>query len=286
MVLLTDINMIMNYLLNQGILPASSKIMNQMNGTTDGKVFTIGVDDEPKYILKLDEPQQLSLVIHFHETYACCTLLPRLLYKDPAGTYILYSYIHGTTHYHRGLKTDWLPLLVTDLLNHYEPSQNTEAWGRIAHPRHSWREFNERSLEGARQNVQGVLPTEDYDTMKSLIETISETQNKYYLHGDTGVHNFVFHNNTLKGIIDPSPIIGPIMYDFTYAFCSSPDDLTLETLFASIELLQHEPVERSRVIKEVIFQLYTRIGISAKVHPHDLQDYLSAWDYWKKLLPQ
>ncbi|WP_282937229.1 hypothetical protein [Paenibacillus sp. RC67] len=56
----TDINVLMNHLLNRGILPASSKVMNQMIGTTDCKVFTIGVNDEPKYILKLDEPRHLS----------------------------------------------------------------------------------------------------------------------------------------------------------------------------------------------------------------------------------
>ena len=104
------------------------------------------------------------------------------------------------------------------------------------------------------------------------------------LHGDCGVHNFVYDQNVLKGVIDPSPIVGPVLYDFIYAFCSSPDDLSLETLISTVTLLNHVSIERSRLIEEVIIQLYCRIGICLKHHPHDLADYLKAWDYWKVLI--
>ncbi|WP_240762993.1 hypothetical protein [Paenibacillus thalictri] len=86
----------------------------------------------------------------------------------------------------------------------------------------------------------------------------------------------MFDNNELVGVIDPSPMIGPVTYDFTYAFCSSPDDLNLETLLSSFDLLNDNTSERSRIIHEVLFQLYCRIGICVKVHPHDLNDYLKS----------
>ena len=110
-------------------------------------------------------------------------------------------------------------------------------------------------------------------------------EEKYLLHGDTGVHNFVYKKSVLTGIIDPSPIIGPVIYDFTYAFCSSPDDLDLEILLASFSLLNNVSIEKSRLIEEVVVQLYTRIGICVNVHPHDLEDYLNAWEYWRSLIP-
>lgn len=94
--------------------------------------------------------------------------------------------------------------------------------------------------------------------MKSFVERIGEyekQEEKYLLHGDTGVHNFVFSNSVLTGIIDPSPMIGPVIYDFTYAFCSSPVDLDLETLLASFSLLSNVPIEKSRLIEEVVVQL-------------------------------
>lgn len=45
-----------------------------------------------------------------------------------------------------------------------------------------------------------------------------------------------------------------------------------------------EGLDRSRLIEEVIFQLYCRIGICVKLHPHDVADYLKAWDYWRLFL--
>jgi Ser/Thr protein kinase RdoA (MazF antagonist) len=69
----------------------------------------------------------------------------------------------------------------------------------------------------------------------------SEDQERFLLHGDCGVHNFVFDQNTIVGVIDPSPIVGPVLYDFLYAFCSSPDNLNLETLIPTFTLLNHDP---------------------------------------------
>lgn len=255
-----------------------------MNGTTEGYVHLLTVNDVPQYVLKIDSEQSISLVSQFHQTYSKSPLLSKLIYTDHSNTFLVYSYISGTTHYNRGSKIDWMTLIVKDLLNHYQITNQTERWGRLGHLRDSWRDFNERSLEGARSSLESVLPIEDYYKIKSLIGSISNVDEKYLLHGDTGVHNFVFHNNGLVGVIDPSPMVGPVIYDFTYAFCSSPDDLNLETLFATFDLLNDNTLARSRIIEEVIFQLYCRIGICVKVHPNDLNDYLKAWDYWRVFL--
>ncbi|WP_342436124.1 hypothetical protein NSS79_21785 [Paenibacillus sp. FSL L8-0436] len=83
------------------------------------------------------------------------------------------------------------------------------------------------------------------------------------------------------GVIDPSPMVGPLIYDFTYAFCSSPDDLNKVTLFKAFDQLKQEAIGHSRLIEEAVFQLYCRIGICARVHPHDLKDYLTAWEHWR-----
>ncbi|MDF2963794.1 MAG: hypothetical protein K0S39_5529 [Paenibacillus sp.] len=281
MTLKPDVHAIVKTLCKSGVIDYTAKVMTEMNGTTDGLVYTLTTNEEPKYILKIDNQENISFVEQLHQDYINSPLLPQLLYTDPAKTFIVYSYIMGTTHYNRGLKINWLSLLVKGLLNHYKIYHKTEKWGRLKIPLDSWREFNERSLEGARSNVGSLLPNEDYYKVKSLVETISKVDGKYLLHGDTGVHNFVFREFGLVGIIDPSPMIGPVIYDFTYAFCSSPDDLNLETLFAASDLLNHKSIDRSRLIEDVVFQLYCRIGICAKVHPHDLDAYLKAWDYWK-----
>ncbi|WP_246070455.1 aminoglycoside phosphotransferase family protein [Paenibacillus kobensis] len=286
MVLSNNVNDIITYLQEAGVIEPHTKIMNKMNGTTDGLVYTLTVNEEPKYVLKLDNPVNIGLAEQFHLTYRNSTLLPRLHYTDPARSFNLYAYSKGTTHYNRGSKIHWLTLLVKQLLNHYDRYDQTNTWGRIILPRQSWREFNEISVESARSKIGNVLPSEDYYKVKALIARISEVSdnNKFLLHGDTGVHNFMFHESVLHAVIDPSLMVGPVIYDFTYAFCSSPDDLNLETLLAAFGLLQQVTMDQSRLIEEVIVQLYCRIGICVQVHPHDLEGYLKGWEYWKALL--
>jgi hypothetical protein len=287
MTLRLDISDIIKELRETGVIDSSSKVTNKMNGTTDGLVYNLTVNDEPKYVLKLDSPQNISLVEQLHQTYIHSNLFPKLLYTEPDKTFILYSYITGTTHYNRGSKINWLTLLVKELLNHYEIYKLTDKWGLwLEDPCQTWRDFIDQGVENARINVENLLPIEDYYKVKSFVENISkgEEHERFLLHGDCGVHNFVFDQNTLTGVIDPSPIVGPVLYDFMYAFCSSPDDLNLETLNTAFTLLNHEPMERTRLIEEVIIQLYCRIGICSKHHPNDLADYLKAWDYWKVLV--
>lgn len=287
MTLRLDVNNIIKDLRELGVIDSKSKVSNQMNGTTDGLIYNLTVNNEPKYVLKLDSSHNTSLVEQFLYMYRQATLPPKLLYTDPAKTFIVYTYIKGITHEERGSKINWLSHLVNGLINHYEHVQHTDKWGFfLENPCDTWRDFMDDCVEYARSNIGSRLPIEDYHKVKSLVENVSkgERHERFLLHGDCGVHNFVFDHNVLTGVIDPSPMVGPVFYDFIYAFCSSPDDLNLETLIPAFNLLNHEPpMERSLLIDEVIVQLYCRIGICLKHHPDDLADYLKAWDYWKVL---
>lgn len=279
-----DLNNIINTLNQEGIIDNNVIATMNKSGTTDGIVYFLSEREEVKYVLKIDHPHQIALTEQFLGTYKLIELLPEVVFTDPAAAYIVYSYIKGTTHYNRGSKINWLRILVKEFFNKYEKVADTDNWGRLESPIQSWREWNYRSLVGTRKDWGSLLTTQDYNRVESICENISKNEDqrvRYLLHGDTGVHNFVFNESSLVGVIDPSPMIGPKLYDFTYAFCSSPDDLNLETLMAAFELLHHEPIERSRLIEEVMFQLYCRIGICIRLHPHDLEDYLLAWDYWK-----
>jgi hypothetical protein len=261
--------------------------IKELSGTTDGRVFNLIDNNSMSYILKFDRIEQVQLIKTFYQSYEDITLFPKILLTDHDKSFILYSYIKGTTHINRGLKKDWLATLVCKLLNHYEIFQNFDIWGRIDYPCGSWFEFNEISIREAKANIQDTLSMEDYHIVESLVYKLFEGEsniNRYLLHGDTGIHNFVFDQYSLKGVIDPSPMVGPLIYDFIYAFCSSPDDINTDTLFSSYYLLDHKPVTDSRLIEEVAIQLYCRIGICLRHHREDLPDYLRAWKYWKVLL--
>ncbi|MCG3087197.1 phosphotransferase [Sporosarcina cyprini] len=272
---------------NKGIIPNGNyELIELKSGTTSGRVYLIA--GEEKFVLKYDQPIGIGIVERFYEAYRTIDLFPKVYAIDLENGWILYEYIDGTTHTNRGPKSEWMNLLVTRVLNQYKPFDPQWPWGRVGgEPRSTWSDFNRKSLEYAYENIGDLLPNEDYSRMESIVEELAMydvDEVKYYLHGDMGVHNFVFKNDRMAGVIDPSPLVGPILYDFTYAFCSSPDDLTVEALLSSFELLDSVHMETSRLIKEVVFQLYTRIGICKQAHPHDLDAYLQAWAYWKRVL--
>ncbi|CAI6087317.1 hypothetical protein [Cohnella sp. JJ-181] len=266
------------------------KITNfeQMKGTTTGLVYRLGDDFDFKYILKLEEAIGTSLAMHLLKTYERSILLPKIVYAADDYSHMIYTYIKGTTHFNRGIKKNWLAILVKELFNKYEVYQGDDVWGRLEYPRESWRAFNEISLRNAKNNVANHMSSEDYELVHSLVNKLfrdfDPPVTRYLLHGDTGVHNFVFENCTLVGVIDPSPMAGPIIYDFIYAFCSSPDDIDTDTLFSAFDLMKHGNMDRTRLIEEVAVQLYCRIGLSIRHHPNDLSAYMDAWEQWKKLL--
>lgn len=262
--------------------------LRQLSGTTAGRVLKLDTERGESYILKFETPGEIRTVERLLRTYDRSPLLPEVLFTAEDHSYFAYEFIEGTTHFNRGAKKDWMALLTRELLNRYEESEQDVPWGRIGYgPRPTWKDFNDVSIQEARINLGDTLTEEDYDYVHSVADRLFADEDKqgrkYLLHGDTGVHNFVYRDSTLIGVIDPSPIIGPILYDFLYAFCSSPDDLTVETLLEAYDTLEHETFDKTRLIHEMLIHLYCRTGLSVRHHPHDLPGYLEAWAYWKKL---
>ncbi|MFJ7932154.1 hypothetical protein [Peribacillus sp. NPDC096448] len=284
------INEIIYSLVNQGIIKNDDIDLTKLkSGTTNGILYTLHNNEIPKYVIKIDQPKLIAITEDFLLTYKDVNLLPNVLYTDEKKEFIVYSYIFGETHFNRGSKLEWMSILIKELLNKYK-KVNKDNWGRVnGIHRNSWADFNLSSLEFAKEDIGDLLPSEDHKKVELLVnklKTYEHQEEKYYLHGDAGVHNFVYKGNKLNGVIDPSPLIGPKIYDFTYAFCSSPDNLNLRTLLSSFSLLtQDVPFNTERLLDEVLFQLYTRIGVCIRVHPHDLSGYLKAWKEWRVYLP-
>jgi hypothetical protein len=262
--------------------------VRQLSGTTEGLVLKLDAERGESYILKFETPGEIRTVERLLRAYERSPLLPKVLFTAEDGSYFAYAFMEGTTHFNRGAKKDWMARLTKELLNRYEECEQEAPWGRIGYgPRRTWKEFNVFGIEEARINLNGTLPQEDYEDVLSAAERLFEHDagqgRKYLLHGDTGIHNFVYREEALVGVIDPSPMVGPVLYDFLYAFCSSPDDLNIETLMNAYEQLEPGTADRSRLIEETLIQLYCRTGLSVKHHPHDLAGYLEAWTYWKTL---
>lgn len=125
--------------------------------------------------------------------------------------------------------------------------------------------------------IQDVLPQEDHHFVHTLVAGLPQRNIKYLLHGVFGVHNFVFaKNDTMTGIIDPDPVVGEPLYDLIYAFCSSPDSLTVDTIVPAAEKLGPEVTREYELNREVLQGLYLRIDACIRHHPEDLDQYTEA----------
>jgi aminoglycoside phosphotransferase len=288
---MVQINEIIDILNNKSLIMNNGlEFKTLKSGTTNGVLYTLYVKSMPTYVIKIDHPTIINSTEDFLHAYQDVPLLPNVLYTDDKKEFIVYSYVSGETHFNRGSKLKWMTRLTKELLNKYQKVDQDIPWGRVnGTKRKSWSDFNQISLESAKENIGDFLPSEDHRKVELLVNDLSKYHNqeeKYYLHGDTGVHNFVYSSNELKGVIDPSPLIGPRIYDFTYAFCSSPDSLDISTLMTPFSLWSgNDSLNKERLLDEVLFQLYTRIGVCIKVHPHDLSEYMEAWREWREYLP-
>lgn len=262
--------------------------VRRLSGTTDGLVLRLESAQGNKYILKYDQPDQIRQVERLLTAYRSSPLLSKVLFTAPDKSHMLYTFLEGTTFSGRGLKKDWLTVLVKELFNKYAEAQEADALGRFYNPLRSWQEFHTISIDYARINIGDSLADEDFDFVQSLVKNRFGDSNdkglggRYLLHGDAGAHNFVYHESRLIGVIDPDPMVGPLVYDLVYAFCSTPDDLTFDTLFAAYEHLEQGRVDRQSLIDEATIQLYCRVGLSKKHHPNDLPEYLKAWNSWRE----
>lgn len=284
------IDKIIDVLENEGLLGDADIELKRMNsGTTSGVIYTLLLDKNPAYVIKKDDPKVISSTKDFLLAYKELSILPDVVYADENDKYLVYTYILGETHNNRGSKLEWMTILTRELFTKYYKVNDDISWGRVnGKHRSTWSDFNNISFQLAQESIGNHLPFEDHKRVEGLVEKLREyhhKEEKYYLHGDTGVHNFVYSSNNLLGVIDPSPLIGPKVYDFTYAFCSSPDSLDIETLLPLFELWKgNTSFTKERLIDEVIFQLYTRIGVCIKVHPQDLRSYMKVWSEWREYI--
>jgi fructosamine-3-kinase len=260
----------------------------QLSGGTTSKLY-LCKDENTRFVIKMNEPHVLEAESNFLTVYKQVSLLPELVYVDPSYNYIVYSFIPGSVHYNRSKKNEMLFDLVHNLINHYQPVSDSGGWGWADEVTDSWQAFLEQRFKELSKTLDSYLQKEDIDLVSELVKSPNRNSiNKEprLLHGDCGVHNFIFDDRKLCGVIDPTPVYGEPLYDLIYAFCSSPDDLTKETIDTAASYLKNNSNDEHFLYEEVLIGLFFRIATCVRHHPDDLEEYLRAWEYWKGVVNQ
>ncbi len=271
---------IVDDLLAKKILPKSFRYWSELKGGTDSTVGIIGSPDSSlKYVVKLNRPEQIASENTFYELYHGIALLPKVTYVDPGYRYFLYRYVPGATSYVRGTKETLMHELIERVIRYYVPPTSETQFPWVEDP-----ERAKEDLDYARSIIATRLAEDDHHLVAELLarrRARIDRDRLYVLHGDFGVHNFLFEQGTLSGVIDPIPSLGRPLYDLLYAFCSSPDDLHRSVLVSAVERMGgNETIHESDLVDDTIIALYMRLSTCLRHHPNDWHEYLKAWNEW------
>ncbi|MBL3845003.1 aminoglycoside phosphotransferase family protein [Bacillus paranthracis] len=270
-----DISTIAAQLVKEKVISHYPTSVKVLNGGTASTVYLL----DEKYVVKLNEAEVIREEAIFLSFYERNTLFANLLYKEPLHTYIVYSFLEGSTSCGRGQKRITLSTLVKEVINKYEIVSRIDGWGWKESPVQSWSAFLTKNVVEAHKNVRPYISEEEYRKVLKLANRDAGINQPFLLHGDLGFHNFIFQENKLHGVIDPLPVLGDPIYDLIYAFCSTPEDVTKETIDYAMKQCVFHKKERD-LYEEIVIGLYLRIDTCLRHHPKDLEDYLVAWRYW------
>jgi len=282
MAMFTALAEIIEVLYAKNIVPRQYDEYRDLKGGTSSIIGVLGRDGKPAYVVKMNSPEQTASEAMFLKTYRTISFIPNLHYLDPSNRYLVYPFMPGRSEY-KGGKAALLAELVDRVLNHYERAPQSSGFEAI-----DKREASFWDLDWNRSVIGSHLSEADFlfvtDVFERRNRRVQVIDSEYVLHGDCGMHNFLFDGTTLTGVIDPLPILGQPVFDLVYAFCSSPDDLDFPTLRSALSRLRiGEHLTEQAVWEDVIIGLYSRVSSCIQHHPHDLPEYVQAWKRWREI---
>ena len=282
-----EISTILTRLAEEKILSSVNWKCAALTGGTMSQVHFLQQEIGVATIIKINEANVTEAEANFLSVYQSVSILPNLIAVDSQYRYMVYTYIPGSTGHSADSKKELLQALVSNLINHYQPASSSGSWGWQDAPVNSWEQFLTEEVTAAQEILTPYLRRAGLKLAAPVL--YGQNQNRpqsmpYLIHGDCGVHNFIFREKKLAGVIDPTPILGFPHYDVIYAFFSSPHGLTKETLDAAFSELTSALPDRRQLYNEVQIGLYQRLAICVKHHPTDLPAYLEAWEYWKEII--
>ncbi|MEK3887200.1 phosphotransferase [Bacillus sp. FSL K6-3431] len=270
---------------HSNLLPFRIVEWKELNGGTSSSVWKLLGDDSHHYVLKSNEYEMIKAESDFLLTYQNVGILPKVLYVDNDHEYFIYTYISGNVRSVMSNKKVLLKRLVNKLITQYKPTAKHN-WGWTQSLSKDWHYYLLGEIESAKEIIGTALTEDDFKLVKNLIQKetrINPNEGSYLLHGDCGVHNFLQVDNRLVAVIDPMPLAGPLIYELVFAFCSSPEQLTMDVIYEAAKELPNFKNDKDQLVEEVIIGLYIRMLRCIYHHPQDLPVYLEAWKYWTTL---
>ncbi|MBB3114380.1 aminoglycoside phosphotransferase (APT) family kinase protein [Paenibacillus phyllosphaerae] len=260
-----------------GILPPGELVISPLAGGTSSMVYRMKCGDADPLVLKLNEPRTIAAEAEYLDRYRHLPLLPTFQYVNPEHRFLVYSYIDGNSNYVPGSKLELMNSLARDIIAKYDQVP----WTGGKFP--TWHDYLIAEIEDSRRSSGTLFTASEHRMIYTMAEKKERVTGPFCkLHGDFGVHNFIFDEGKLKGVIDPIPLTGQPVYELAFAFVSSPDELEPD-IIASVVRQKDWPFTKDlhTVYEDILIALYNRIIRCTHHHPKDLSAYMEAWKDWK-----
>ena len=241
--------------------------VQEMKNGTDSKVFLVN----EKYIFKFHNPNTIKAEFEYFNSYPC-DINEKIVFVSKDYSYIVYEFIEndGTLE-----NIESLILKIKDYVDVY-PVFDGDKFGFLFEETNTWLECLKNELEDKKVHSLKVLNESDYQKALHALEMLGNyTFTKKLMHGDFGLHNLLFLNHRLIGIIDPQPLIGDPLYDFIFCILSDEDIAKPEIIMNLHAFAPNEPKEKIDAM--IVFVLFCRIARCVKYHLAELDHFKKLW---------
>ena len=181
-------------------------------GATESIVFSIN----NKYLIKTLNDIEFNVQKDFLSLYKE-EYYQKIIYTNEKLKYICYEYINGNkiTDYTVYNKEDIVKQIYNITSNYKQ--YNYDEYGYYLVDHKTWYQFLLDEVEYSKNRMTEI----DMHIVYNSLDIIKEFNvDKYLIHGDFGVHNFLIDKSNIK-VIDPMGLVGDPLYDFYFAILSN-----------------------------------------------------------------
>lgn len=251
-----------------------SNITYYTDGATDAVVFSIA----NKYLIKTVDTNTQKTQSDFLKYYSNIPEFQKIIISNSTLKYICFEFIEGEKFNKSKIESKEAITQIYNIVKNYKKYESPN-YGYLYEDNYTtWAEFLKSEVDYSTEAIQNL---ENCENLKNIAEqSIKNIQNfapeKYLIHGDFGVHNFINHNGKIK-VIDPMPLIGDYLYDFYYAIFSDADIFGNLDINYILKFFDKNIEYQKNMIKIV---LYIRMCRAWKYNKNQFETYI---DYLKKI---
>lgn len=227
-------------------------------GATDSIVFSI----DNSYLIKTFTENEFDVQLEFLNKYKN-KYFQKIVYANRELYYICFNFVDGRKFNLKDINVKDALDDIYDITSNYSKYEYNGYGYLFSDYNKSWKQFLNDEVMYSKQEIEAI----DVSKVEEAINIIGGYHcDKYLIHGDFGVHNFLISNGRIR-VIDPMGVVGDPLYDFYFAILSDSD------IYMQLDVNQIlEYFDRDMEYKRALFLIVLYIRMS-RAHKYDIDSF-------------